>query len=110
MCILWYHAQAGYLQTYETLLKEINSHPGSAPVAPDQYEVECAALADSNFNVPCETGNRYPSLLAMINRRDMLWRPTVILNIMIYTLTCIVYTFIYLFVPIYMVHTLTMNG
>ena len=96
MCILRYHARAGYLQTYETLLKEINSHPGSAPVAPDQYEVECAALADRNFNVPCETGIRYPSLLAMINRQDMLWRPSVILsNIMIYTLTFIVYTFIY---------------
>ena len=102
MCILRYHARTGYLQTYETLLKEIHSHPGSAPVAPDQYELECAALADLNFNVPCETGIRYPSLLAMINRRDMLWRPTVILsNIMIYTFTCIVYTFIYLFVPIY---------
>ncbi len=29
MCILWYHARAGYLQTYETLLKEINSHPSA---------------------------------------------------------------------------------
>ena len=66
MCILRYHARAGYLQTYETLLKEINSHPGSAPVAPDQYAVESAALADSNFNVPCETGIRYPSLISMI--------------------------------------------
>ncbi len=53
MCILQYHAQAGYLQTYKILLKEINGHPGSSPVAPDQYEVECAALADCNFNVPC---------------------------------------------------------
>ena len=99
MCILRYHARAGYLQTYETLLKEINSHLGSAPVAPDQCEVECAALADSNFNVPlaCKTGIHYPSLLAMINCWDMLWRPKVILsNIMIYTFTCIVYTFIYL--------------
>ncbi len=101
MCILRYHARAGYLQTYETLLKEVNSHPGSTLVAPDQYEVECAALAECNFNVPCETGIRYPSLLATINRRDMLWRPTVLLsNIMIYTFTCIVYTFIYLFVLI----------
>ncbi len=78
ICNLRCHAQAGYLQTYETLLKEINHHPGSAPVAPDQYEVECAALADLKFKVPCETGICYPSLLAMINRRDMLWRPTVI--------------------------------
>ncbi len=27
MCIIWFHARAGYLQTYETLLKEIQSHP-----------------------------------------------------------------------------------
>ncbi len=32
MCILCFHALAGYLQTYETLLKETNEHPGSAPV------------------------------------------------------------------------------
>jgi hypothetical protein len=40
MCILCFHAQAGYLQTYETLLKEINEHPGSAPVEEDQYLVD----------------------------------------------------------------------
>ena len=80
MCILRYHARVGYLQHYETLLKEINSHPGSSPVAPDQYAVESAALADRNFNVPCETGIRYPSLISMINRRDMLWRPTVLFS------------------------------
>jgi hypothetical protein len=80
MCILRYHARVGYLQHYETLLKEINSHPGSSPVPPDQYAVESAALADRNFNVPCETGIRYPSLISMINRRDMLWRPTVLFS------------------------------
>jgi hypothetical protein len=32
MCILCFHARAGYLQTYENLLKETNEHPGSAPV------------------------------------------------------------------------------
>ncbi len=37
MCILCFHALAGYLQTYETLLKEINEHPGSQPVEKDQY-------------------------------------------------------------------------
>jgi hypothetical protein len=36
MCILRYHAQAGYVQTYETLLKEINSHTGSDEVQADQ--------------------------------------------------------------------------
>ena len=49
MCILRFHARAGYLQTYESLLKEVNAHPGSAPVDDDQYQVECAALSDRNF-------------------------------------------------------------
>jgi hypothetical protein len=35
---------------------EINEHPGSAPVAEDQYLLQCVALADRNFNVACETG------------------------------------------------------
>ena len=82
MCILRFHARAGYLQTYETLLKEINEHPGSAPVEEDQYLVESVALADRNFNVACETGIRYPSLVAMLNRRSMLWRATVIFHVM----------------------------
>ena len=47
MCILHFHARAGYLQTYETLLKEINMHPGSAPVDDDQYLVESVALSET---------------------------------------------------------------
>jgi hypothetical protein len=70
LCILRFHARAGYLQTYETLLKEINAHPGSEEVPSDQ-------LADSNFNVPCESGIRYPALVAMLNSRDMTWQTTV---------------------------------
>jgi hypothetical protein len=77
MCILRFHARAGYLQTYESLLKEVNAHPGSAPVDDDQYHVECAALSDRNFNLACETGIRYPSLVAMLNRRSMMWRMSV---------------------------------
>jgi hypothetical protein len=79
MCIIRFHARVGYMQTYETLLKEINAHPGSAhvPGADNQYQVECLALADRNMNIPCESGIRYPSLTAMLNRRDMYWRITV---------------------------------
>ncbi len=66
MCLLCFHARAGYLQTYETLLKEINEHPGSAPVREDQYRIESVALADRNF-VAWETGICYPSLVAMLN-------------------------------------------
>jgi hypothetical protein len=51
MCILRFHARACYLQTYETLLKEVNMHPGSALVADYQYLVECVALSDRNFNL-----------------------------------------------------------
>ena len=81
MCILRFHARAGYLQTYETLLKEIKNHPesdGSNSAPLDQYAVESVALADRNLNVPCESGIRYPSLVAMLNRQELLWRPTVI--------------------------------
>jgi hypothetical protein len=78
MCILRFHAEAGYLQTYEKLLKEINLHPGSVAVPDDQYHVERVGLADCNFNLACETGIRYPSLVAMLNHRAMLWRASVI--------------------------------
>ncbi len=75
MCILRFHARAGYLQTYETLLKQLSSHQGSDKDQHelDQYSVECVALADRNFNVPCESGIRYPSLIAMLNHRQMMW-------------------------------------
>ena len=76
MCTIRFHARADYLDQYETLLKEINSHPGSEEVPPDQYAVETVALADCNLkilNMPCESesGIRYPSLVAMLNRREM---------------------------------------
>ncbi len=76
-CIIRFHARAGYLQHYETSLKEINSHPGSDEVPPDQYAVETIALADRNLNVPCESGIRYPTLITMLNRADMRWIPSV---------------------------------
>jgi hypothetical protein len=90
MCILRFHhdARAGYLQTYETLIKEINDHPGSAPVADDQYLVESVAPSDRIFDLACETGIRYPSLVAMFNSRSMLWRATVIFHDM-HVHTCI---------------------
>ena len=81
MCILRFHTRAGYLQTYETLLNEINMHPGSAAlVDDDQFLVESVALSDSNFNLACETGIQYPTLVAMLNRQSLLWRTTVIFH------------------------------
>ena len=88
MCILRFHARAGYLQTYETLLKEINMHPGSAPVDDDQFLVESVALSDSNFNLACKTGIQYPTLVAMLNRPSMMWRTSVKFDEMMYTLVC----------------------
>ena len=70
MCILSFHAHAGYLQQYKTLLKELNKHPASDSMPADQYEVECASLADSNLNVPCESGIRFPSYMVMLLRRS----------------------------------------
>jgi hypothetical protein len=45
VCILHFHERAGYLQQYDTLLRELKAHPASDAVPPDQYEVECVALA-----------------------------------------------------------------
>ena len=93
MCILRFHARAGYLQTYETLLNEINMHPASAPVDDDQFLVESVALSDRNFNLACETGIRYPTLVTMLNSRSMMWRTTVIFYD-VYEYTCIYLIFI----------------
>ena len=69
MCILCFHARAGYLQHYETLLKELEAHVpedvGSQAEPQDQYDVERVALSDRNHNLPSETGLRYPSLVVM---------------------------------------------
>jgi hypothetical protein len=72
MCILRFHACAGYLQHYKTLLKELNAHPATDPVppSPDQYEVERVALSGRNLNVPCESVIRYPTMLAMLNHHQ----------------------------------------
>jgi hypothetical protein len=93
MCILRFHARAGYLQTYETLLKEINMHPGSALVEDDQFLVESVALSDSNFNLACKTGIQYPTLVTMLNSRSMMWHTTVIFYD-VYEYTCIYLRFI----------------
>ncbi len=72
MCILRFHARAGYLQHYQALLKELNDHvpdeAGPQNEPPDQNAVERVALADRNHNLPSETGLRYPTLVAMFNR------------------------------------------
>ena len=79
MCILRFHARAGYLQTYETMLDQLKSHPDSDKVPQDQCDVERHSLTDCTFNVPCESGISYPSLVVMLNRPEMMWRPTVII-------------------------------
>jgi hypothetical protein len=72
MGILRFHARAGYLQHYETLLKELEAHVredvGLQAEPQDQYDLERAALSNRNHNLPSETGLLYPSLLVMSNR------------------------------------------
>ena len=49
MCILRFHARAGYPQHYEALLKEledVTKADGSQEERQDQYEVERVALSD----------------------------------------------------------------
>ncbi len=89
-----------YLQTYEALLKEVQSHPGSGSVeheaeSADQYDLDCIALADRNSNVPCESGIRYPLLIAIMNQWDLSWRKAVMC---IYILA---YTFITEYIEVY---------
>ena len=48
------------------------------PDAPgDKYAADSQVLCDRNFNVACETGIRYPTLSAMLNREAMLIRISV---------------------------------
>ena len=43
----------------------------------DKYAADSQVLCDRNFNVACETGIRYPTLPAMLNRDAMLIRISV---------------------------------
>ncbi len=67
ICILHFHALAGYLKHYETLPKELEAHVpedvGLQAEPEDQYDVERVAPADQNHDLPSETSLRYPSLL-----------------------------------------------
>jgi hypothetical protein len=86
MCILRFHARAGYLQHYETLLKELENVPdadGSQAAPQDQYDVESVALSDRKHNLPSETGLRYPSLRVMSNRHLTTLRITVTCSCMV---------------------------
>ncbi len=92
MCIWCFHARAGYLQHYETLLKEINADAcaQSHNELLDQYDVKRSALPIRNLNVPCasESGIRYPSLVAMLNRQLMSLSITVFyIHISVHTCT-----------------------
>ena len=86
MCILRFHARAGYLQHYETLLKEledVSDADGSQAEPQDQYDVERVALSDRNHNLPSETGLLYPSLRVMSNRHLTMLRITVTCSYMV---------------------------
>ena len=74
LCILRFHTRVGFLRHYERLLAELEGLP-DAPG--DKYAADSQVLCDSNFNVACETGIRYPTLSAMLNRDAMLIRISV---------------------------------
>ena len=65
LCILRFHTRVGFLRHYKRLLSEVDGFPGEPA---DEYAADTQILCDRNFNVACETGIRYPSLLAMLNR------------------------------------------
>ena len=74
LCILRFHTRVGFLRHYERLLAEVEGFP-DAPG--DKYAADLHVLCDRNFNVACETGIRYPTLPAMLNRDAMLIRISV---------------------------------
>ena len=87
MCILRFHPRAGYLQHYETLMKDLEAHApedgGSQAEPQDQNNVERVALSDRNHNLPSETGLQYPSLRVMSNRHLTTLRITVTCSYMV---------------------------
>ena len=74
LCILRFHTRVGFLRHYERLLSELEGFPDTPG---DKYTADSQGLCDRNFNVACETGIRYPSLPAMLNRDAMLIRISV---------------------------------
>ena len=74
LCILRFHTRMGFLRHYERLLSEMEGFPAESA---DEYAADMQILCDRNFNVACETGIRYPTLPAMLNRDAMLMRISV---------------------------------
>jgi len=73
LCILRFHTRAAFLQHYERIVSELRGSPDG----PDNFARDATTLADRNFNVACETGIRYPTLSAMLNRSAMRIRTSV---------------------------------
>ena len=69
LCILRFHTRMGFLGHYERLLSEVEGYPAEPA---DAYAADMQILCDRNFNVTCETGIRYPTLPAMLNRDALL--------------------------------------
>ena len=68
LCILRSHTRVGFLRHYERLLSEVDGFPCEPA---DEYAADTQILCDRNFNVACETGIRYPTMPAMLNRDAM---------------------------------------
>jgi hypothetical protein len=73
LCILRFHTRAAFLQHYGRIVSELQGSTADQ----DDFARDATTLADRNFNVACETGIRYPTLSAMLNRGAMTIRRSV---------------------------------
>ncbi len=83
LCILRYHCRRGFVQQYEQtrMLEDmVDEGAESQKVALDQDKIASVLNGDRNFSVACESGVRYPTLRAMLNRGELNLRIAVSLN------------------------------
>ena len=74
ICHFTLHWASSNTASDERLLSELE---GFHDVSGDKYAADLQVLCDLNFNVACETGIRYPTLPAMLNRDTLLVRISV---------------------------------
>ncbi len=77
LCILRYHCRRGLLQQYEQLLEDMIGPGGARNIQMEKTRMENALTGDRNFSISYELGVQYPSLLAMMNRKDLHLRMSV---------------------------------
>ena len=71
LCILRYHCRRGLLQQYEQMLEDMVGPGEARAIQLDRTRMEQALTGDRKFSISCESGVRYPSHRAMMNRTDL---------------------------------------